>query len=181
MSRFNLAIDTVLEHEGGYVNDPDDPGGATNFGISLRYLRKAGELDGELIGDIDADGDVDIDDIRAMSREDAEHIYKVMWWDRHRYARIRDQALATKVFDLAVNMGARQAHRLLQRACRAAGRPLVEDGIIGRNTLAAVNGLDAEVLLAALRSEAAGFYRVLIARDPVRKKWETGWLRRAYS
>jgi len=177
MSRFDLAIPTVLEHEGGYVDDPDDPGGATNFGISLRYLKKQGAH----VGDFDEDGDVDIDDIRAMSVDDAEHIYRTLWWDRFGYGKIVDQALATKVFDLAVNMGARQAHRLLQRACRAVGKPVTEDGLLGPVTLAAVNELPAQAVLAALRSEAAGFYRVLIAADPGRRKWQSGWLRRAYS
>ncbi len=177
MSWFELAIPTVLEHEGGYVDDPDDHGGATNYGISLRYLKKQGAD----VGDFDGDGDVDVDDIRAMSVDDAEHIYRTLWWDRFGYGDIVDQALATKVFDLAVNMGARQAHRLLQRACRAAGKPVTVDGLLGPVTLGAVNDLPATAVLAALRSEAAGFYRVLIARDPVRRKWQTGWLRRAYS
>ena len=60
------ALDWIFWAEGGYVDDPDDPGGATRFGISLRLLKKMGKL-----GDIDGDGDIDADDIRRLSSDSA--------------------------------------------------------------------------------------------------------------
>lgn len=179
MSNFDIAIKTVLQHEGGFVNDPRDPGGATNYGVSLRWLRQLGELNAAdvLVGDFDNDGDVDADDIRKMQVTDAINLYRKYWWEKYGYEKIQDQALATKTFDLAVNMGATAAHRCLQRAVRAATREvLLEDGILGPRTLSVVNNAPSLVLLAAYRSEAAAYYRLL--KKP---HYENGWLRRAYA
>jgi lysozyme family protein len=181
---FDHALRTVLRHEGGFVNDPNDPGGATNFGVSLRWLRDVGllDLDGDGLpdGDLDLDGDIDIDDIRAMSRDDAAKLYRIHWWDRYGYGDFH-LTIGTKVFDLAVNMGARQAHRVLQRACRACGHAIEDDGIIGPATRAAVAAIRPECLILSLRSEAAGFYRTLIAARPRFETYRRGWLNRAYS
>lgn len=182
-SLFQHALDVVLAHEGGFVNDPVDPGGATNWGISLRWLARAGELDlngdGLADGDLDLDGDVDVDDIRAMTRDDAAFFYRAHWWDRHDYGALH-LTVATKVFDLAVNMGSPQAHKLLQRACRACGKEIADDGIIGPVTRATVAGIPPEMLIPPLREAAAGFYRQLIALRPQLAKYERGWLKRAY-
>lgn len=161
MASFDVAIRTVLGHEGGYVDDPVDRGGETKWGISKRSYPHL--------------------DIRNLTREQAVAIYREDWWNRYGYARIADQALATKVFDLAINMGAKPAHRLLQQALRACELPTAPDGIIGQATLAAVGLADPFALLAALRSEAAGHYRVIIARDPSQKRFSAGWETRAYS
>jgi lysozyme family protein len=179
MADFALAIKTVLQHEGKYVDNPADPGGATNYGISLRWLTSIGDADndGVLDGDIDLDGDVDADDIAKMTVEQAEGFYKLHWWDKYGYGKIQDQSVAVKVFDLAVNMGAKQAHKCLQRAIRSAKLlKLKDDGILGQQTLDAANSTNYTHLLCALRSEAAGFYRSLN-----RPQFLEGWLNRAYS
>jgi lysozyme family protein len=182
MADFNKAIITVLKHEGGFCNDPDDPGGATSYGISLRFLLKRGSLK---LGDIDGDGDIDIDDIREMSLEDAKNIYYKEWWQKYRYGQIDHQELATKIFDFSVNMGSRQAHKLLQRALRACGMPVKDDGILGARSRAAIRLVTesgrGDALLCALRSEAAGFYRLLAATKRKLAKFLNGWLSRAYS
>ncbi|MEQ8747335.1 glycosyl hydrolase 108 family protein [Pyruvatibacter sp.] len=190
-TKFDAAIETVLRHEGGYVNDPVDPGGATNWGISLRFLLSLGRLDADGDGrhdfDFDMDGDVDPADMKLLPRADAIALYKKYWWDKFSYGDM-PELTGAKLFDLSVNMGARQAHRLLQRALRANGqRSLEDDGLIGRHTLQALNAVakySAQgdyAATVALRSEAAGFYRGLIICRPVFKKYEGGWLRRAYA
>ena len=187
---FKLALATVLKHEGGFVDDPVDPGGATNFGISLRFLRAEIERSAELSlaeFDIDADGDLDAADMEGLTRDQAAELYRSAFWDRHKYGEISAAAIAIKVFDLAVNMGPRQAHKLLQRAIRAArGNPLADDGVLGPKTWGALISAtltpdDTHALLAALRSEAAGFYRALIAQKPRFVKYRGGWLSRAYA
>jgi lysozyme family protein len=180
---FDTALRTVLAHEGGYGDDVGDPGGATNFGISLRFARTLGDLDGDGCAnlDLDRDGDIDADDIRRMTREDAARIYRSQWWDRHGYSRF-PAAVAVKTFDLAVNAGAVQAHKILQRALRAADGPvLIDDGVLGPKTLEAVTGADPAALVVAIRAEAAGFYRALVAAKPAFEKFQAGWLNRAYS
>jgi len=177
MADFDIAIATVIEHEGGFVDHPDDPGGATNYGISLRFLQSEYGLD----FDLDSDGDLDADDIKKMTMEQAIAIYHEKWWDKYDYGRIGNQLIATKVFDLAVNMGAKQAHKLMQRACLACGRvDIKEDGVLGPATVGAINLLPAIALQASLRSEAAGYYRLIAAQHPDFSAFISGWLRRAY-
>lgn len=178
---FEDAIKITLKHEGGFVDDPDDPGGATNFGVSLRFVK--GELEGTKIGNIEfdltGDGTVGAEDIKNMTREMATLVYFKAFWDK-RYEEF-SAPLAGKYFDLSVNMGKRQATKLVQRACIAVGSPVDVDGGLGPQTMTALRAANQACVLAALRSEAAGFYRVLIARKPVNKKFEKGWLKRAYS
>ncbi|MEM7197149.1 MAG: glycosyl hydrolase 108 family protein [Pseudomonadota bacterium] len=175
MADFQSAIAKTLAHEGGFVDDPADAGGATNWGISLRFLRAEGD-----IGDVDGDGDIDANDVRQMTRAEAIEIYRVKFWERYHYADLAG-SIGEKLFDLCVNMGPRQAHKILQRALRACGFVVDEDGIIGPNTIRAANETDGTLLLVALRAEAAGFYRSLIAQKPALQKFQNGWLNRAYS
>lgn len=180
--KFNKAILTILKHEGGFVNDADDPGGATNYGVSLRFLIQEGDL---AIGDIDGDGDIDADDVSKMTVEQAKAVYYKCWWLKYNYEAIDNLSLVTKVFDMSVNMGGKQAHILLQRAVLACGIPVVEDGALGPKCFGAMSSITAagggDALLASLRSEQAGFYRCLILKKPIFIKYQAGWLSRAYS
>ena len=184
--RFKNAVQAVLDNEGGFVNDPADPGGATNHGISLRFLRSIGHLDadgdGRPDGDVNFDGDIDHNDILILTTDQAIGLYRAHFWDRYDYASLPPM-VGEKVFDLAVNAGPVQAHKLLQRALRACGQNVVDDGIIGPKTKQSIKRLDVldfEILV-ALRSEAAGFYRGLVIRRPEFSKYLRGWLSRAYS
>lgn len=160
--KFLRAIEFVLQHEGGYVNDPTDSGGETNFGISKRSYPNL--------------------NIKELTRDDAIQIYHRDWWVRHKYEQINDPAIATKILDMAVNMGPQRAHTLLQQALHAVGQRHVNiDGIIGPQTISAANNSPREPLLAALRSEAANYYRSLVQRNPNLVKFRDGWLNRAYS
>jgi lysozyme family protein len=89
------------------------------------------------------------------------------------------------VFDLAVNIGPAHAVRCLQRALRACGRRLTEDGALGRATVLAAAGANQLALAAALRAEAAGYYRARAALERGRRaggdrEFLDGWLNRAY-
>lgn len=170
MALFELAIPTVLRHEGGLVNDPDDAGGATNYGVSLRWLKSKG-----LLGDLDHDGDVDQNDIKIMTREDATAFYHKFWWDAYHYDRFNAQSVATKVFDMSVNLGAPRAHRIVQAALG-----LAQDGILGSKSYGEANAVPSLTLLTNLQSRQAAFYRGLVIADPVRQKYLAGWLNRAY-
>ena len=180
MSYFEDAFEVIMLHEGGYVNHPDDPGGATNWGVSLRFLKSLSAKtvlpDADVFGDLDGDGDLDADDIKLMSEGFAKDVYKRAWWDKHQYELITDKSVAVKLIDFAVNMGQRRAAVNLQRACRCLGTPLVEDGLIGPVTFGTINDLDAEPLVYSFMSEVAGYYRRLD-----RPMFIKGWLRRAYS
>jgi lysozyme family protein len=171
--RFQYAVSIVLKHEGSFSDNKFDPGGATNFGISLRYLQSINL-------DVDNDGDVDKNDIRKLSQQDAKDIYRKHWWDKYKYYQIRDLNLATKVFDLAVNTGSKQANRILQRAINSSQSKRIKvDGIFGPNTLLFSNTIPADKLIDAVRQEAKHFYLTLIQKQPLLKEFKNGWLRRA--
>lgn len=184
MTHFDKAILTVLSHEGGFVDDPVDPGGATNWGISLRFLKSAGDLnnDGILDGDIDGDGDVDYDDIKKMTRRQAIDIYKLHFWDKYKYDTIVDYSIAERTFDMCVNMGSSQAAKLVQRALQECGhKHIVDDGILGNLSFTAINATDPSKLLKEIRLQHVLFYLNLIAQKPQFEKYKKGWLRRACS
>lgn len=180
-SHFDKAILITLKHEGGFVNDPVDPGGATNWGVSIRFLKGAGDGDGDgwLDGDIDHDGDIDVDDIRNMTVEQARKIYRTHFWDKYNYDMIVDFTVAARLFDMTVNMGARQAGKIIQRALNNCGYQLKVDGKVGKMTFSAINCTDPEILMAEIRQEHAQFYIDLIAAKPKFEKYRRGWLRRA--
>lgn len=176
------AIEQVLHHEGGFVDHPLDPGGATNWGISLRFLQKVGDVDSDGFddGDVNKDGRVDVEDIKTMERDTAVRLYKLCWWDKFRYAELPDE-IAVKVFDLAINMGHVNAHKCLQRAVRSVQFDgLKDDGVLGPISRATITKLGNRPLLYGFRSEAAGHYRSLILKNSNLKAFEKGWLNRAY-
>jgi lysozyme family protein len=158
---FAKIVNDVLKHEGGYVNDPDDPGGETNFGISKRSYPN--------------------EDIRSLTPERAKSIYYRDFWLKSKCNLIPDIDVAAKVFDLSVNLGVSGAIKTLQRALRCFEFHLEEDGIPGPKTAAAVAAADPKGLLCAIKSEAAGQYRMMCALNSGLKKFLPGWLNRAYS
>ena len=158
---FEKAITVVLKHEGGYVNDPNDLGGETKYGISKRSYPHL--------------------DIKTLTVEQAIEIYRRDWWDKYRYGDIKDQDVATKVFDLSVNMGPATAHRLLQEALVFLGYPVEIDGIIGPQTIAAANKADPRRLLQVLRWLSAHHYYRIAAQRPQSQAFLIGWLKRAYN
>lgn len=174
MSLFELAIPTVLRHEGGFVNDPNDPGGATNFGVSLRWLKAQGLLDELEIEEGDLTHD-QVMEVKGMTVTIASGFYKQYWWDHYNYGAILPQAPATKIFDMAVNLGAPRAHRIVQSVVN-----VKQDGVIGPATLALLNTMNSMTLILDLQNEQARFYRQLALTNPARQKFLAGWLNRAY-
>lgn len=179
MASFDIAIKTILRNEGGYVNHRNDPGGATNWGISLRFLRDNKEYN---LGDVDKDGDLDEKDIRDLSVMSARSIYSNYFWKPFSYNRINSTLVATKIFDMAVNMGPTQAHKLVQRAVNTLSpNPLVVDGQFGPKTLAAVNSLDPETIRDQIRKYQLGFYEQIIKANPKLEVFRNGWTNRTFS
>lgn len=181
---FNHWITPVLQHEGWdkLVNDPDDPGGITKWGWSLRTLKTLGDLNHDDFpdGDIDHDGDVDQNDIINSAKGDAIELYFRHFWVKYGIYRFAPP-VAGKLLDLGVNQGVKQATRELQRAVRScSGQGITVDGLIGPQSLRMAGNCEATDLCSAFNSEAAGFYRVLIAQKPRMKKYRNGWLNRAY-
>jgi len=148
----------LFGHEGGFANRPrrEDPGGATKYGITLQTLR---EWRGE---------PVSIEDVRNLSRDEARRIYKVKYWDAVRGARL-PAGIDYAVFDFGVNSGPGRAVKYLQRLLG-----VVADGIVGVQTLSAMNGRDLPALITA-------YCRARLAYMKRLKNWrynKNGWARR---
>ena len=153
--RFLKAVAFVLEHEGGYVDDPDDPGGETKYGISRRFFPQ--------------------EDIKGLTLERAIEIYFEHFW-RSEYDQIRDERLAVKLFDMAVNLGPFRAHWLLQEAVNDdPWTQIAVDGVIGPQTLAAIGEQHREALYHRFLYRCDDHYRRLKV-----KKFINGWLNRLY-
>jgi lysozyme family protein len=129
LSNFEASLDAVLSHEGGYVNHPADPGGATNKGITIGTLKKVGI-------DVDGDGDSDIVDLKMLRRSDCAKVYKTFYWDCVKGDEL-PPGVDYAVFDLAVNSGVGRGAKFLQRALG-----VTEDGVIGPMTLIKVREQD---------------------------------------
>ncbi len=180
-----IAYPFVYDHEKGFVDDPDDPGGATNYGVSLRQAIAEGDADGDgrLDFDVDGDGDVDADDIRAMGPEHAAQYYRAKWSHR-RYDAIDNPFVAAKLFDIFVHTGFHQASLIAQRGLMSAGIMVKDDGVMGSRTIGALNlfgphnltgTMQIPVLYASITANQAAFYRSLKSA-----KYERGWLNRAF-
>lgn len=142
---FEHCFDRLISHEGGYVNDPRDPGGETKFGISKRAYPTL--------------------DIRALTLADAKSIYKRDYWDRAQCDSL-PPSVAYLVFDCAVNSGIGQAVRFLQRSVGVA-----DDGHMGPLSLSAVRRADSESLGARFLGHRLDFMSRLSSWDVFGKGW----------
>jgi len=118
----------IVAREGGFVNDPDDPGGATNHGVTIHTLRRLGI-------DVNRDTRIDVADVRALSRKQAIEIYLEHYYTRPGIAAL-PEALQASVFDMYVNAGG-NAVKILQRLLTDMGYPCDPDGAIGPQTIRA--------------------------------------------
>lgn len=128
MKRVEDIAAEIIAREGGFVNDPDDPGGATNFGVTIHTMRRLGL-------DLTGDGQVTVEDVRRLTRQDAQRIFVEHYFRRPRLDRL-PEAVQASVFDMYVNAGA-QAVRILQRLLTDMGFPCTPDGVVGPQTIRA--------------------------------------------
>jgi lysozyme family protein len=119
----------IVAREGGYVNDPDAPGGAPNYGVTIHTMRRLGM-------DLDRDGDVDARDVRALTRDQAIDIFIRHYFQKPRIHLLPEPLQAT-VFDMYVNAGG-NAVKILQRLLAEFQEPVTVDGALGPMTAAAV-------------------------------------------
>lgn len=170
----------IVAREGGFVNDPDDPGGATKYGVTIHTMRRLGL-------DLTGDGVVGVRDVRALSRDQAADIFLEHYYARPGIAHLPN-ALQATVFDMYVNAGA-NAVKILQRLLRQMSYELAVDGVIGPQTIAAAEDAARPrpvVLRDAYGVARRNYYFRLADRRPASRKYartraggKGGWIRRA--
>ncbi|HHF4132352.1 TPA: glycoside hydrolase family 108 protein [Haemophilus influenzae] len=139
----------LIGYEGGYVNDPRDPGGETNWGITKRTALANGYQG----------------NMRVMTRDQAFKIYYSAFWLRYQCDKM-PEAVAFQFFDAAVNHGLGNASRMLQRAVNVA-----DDGIIGNVTIAAIKKMAISDVIMHLNAERLEFYCKLSTFATFGKGW----------
>ena len=172
MACFEEAVAFVLDNEGGYSDNPNDSGGATNHGISLRFLKT---LPVESLKKYGFFGDLIVDDVKGLSQERAVAIYRGEFWDSAPFEGIKNQHRANYIFDCCVNHGLGTGIKMVQRACWVihSDFPLKDDGIMGEKTLFAINNVS--LLMISLMATRAEFMRGL-----GKGEFLNGWLKRCY-
>ena len=155
LKTFDEIIEQVLEHEGGYVDDPTDSGGETKYGISKRAYPN--------------------EDIKALTVERAKELYKRDYWDRFKVDNLPDR-IRHIYFDMCVNMGGGRATKILQEACNSKNSNKIDvDGGIGKDTIKASANLEDF----RLRAYRVMFYAELVMKKPEQERFWVGWFRRS--
>ena len=156
LTTFDEIIEVTLHHEGGYVHDPTDLGGETNFGIAKRFYPDV--------------------DIKNLTKDGAKEIYKKDYWDKNKVDDLPDD-LKHIFFDMCVNQGKSRGVKILQRAANAKGAGLKVDGGLGPKTIAAIS--ESNVELDRVRAYRVKYYADLVTRKPDLEKFYYGWYKRA--
>tara|TARA_R110000850_G_scaffold224212_1_gene349694 strand:- start:299 stop:901 length:603 start_codon:yes stop_codon:yes gene_type:complete len=155
----DISIRKILDHEGGFVNHPKDPGGATNKGITIATFRRYIKRNGTIA------------DLKAMTIAQAVKVYKAQYWDKVRADEL-PSGIDYTVADFAVNSGPSRAARYLQAALNVA-----QDGVIGSQTIAAAQAADPKTIIRKINADRLAFMK----RIKNGKLWKTfgrGWQRR---
>ena len=165
MANFKILADKIYQLEGGFVNDPNDRGHATNHGITLATWRKVGY-------DKDGDYDIDADDIRKLTKADFLFILRRYYWNRWQADFIKYQSIANILVDwvwASGKWGVIIPQKLLN---------VTADGLVGPETLYAVNTANHITLLQQIYNARINFIENIIKNDPTQQKFEKGWMRR---
>lgn len=163
-------VKKILNHEGGFVDDIDDRGGATNFGITqITYSQWLGRP-------------ASVNDVRAMDIETAKEIYLTNYYFTPRINSLQ-KPVQPQVFDCSINHGPFRAIKFLQNVCNLAGfDPLIVDGVCGPKTRRTIETVFKEMghfFINAVVDERIHFYHQIVENDASQNKFLNGWLIRA--
>lgn len=157
----------ILSYEGGFANDPDDSGGATNKGVTLKTLKT-------IHLDKNKDGVVDIKDLKLLTNNDViEKVLKPYFWDKVLADKIQDEWVTYYIVDWFWNAG-NNAIKRIQRILN-----LKDDGQLGPKTLEAINSQPPKRFFQFLYNSRIDYYKTIVNKKKSQKKFLNGWLRRA--
>jgi lysozyme family protein len=155
-TNFSRCLDVVFREEGGYTNDPNDPGGPTNFGITIEDLRQwRGTA-------------VTADDVKSMTKSEAQEIYRSKYWNPMQCDDLPN-GIDMEVFDFGVNVGLREAVKTLQSVVG-----VTSDGSVGPITLSAAKAANRQTTIQSYSARRLNYYRAL----PGWPHFGAGWTNR---
>jgi len=163
MAEFNQAIDYVLENEGGFVSNPNDSGGPTNFGITVPMLTSYRQKQ------------VNFLDIKNLTQAEAKMLYQSFFWDRLRISGL-PQAIATAILDTAVNQGQATAIKMAQHCL---GNAILPDGVMGPETLQALDKANPQMFIYSYVGFLQDRYADFCINATNQIIFLKGWLRRS--
>lgn len=164
MAEIEKLMPLILKWEGGYVNDPLDAGGATNMGVTIATWRQVGY-------DKDGDGDIDIQDMKLLTREDFKKVLDI-YWDRWQADKIQNQSIANILVDWvwgSGKWGIVHPQRILG---------VTPDGIVGPATIKAINDADPETLFNKIYAARINFLEGIVQRRSSQARFIKGWKNR---
>jgi lysozyme family protein len=163
MADFNPAIEFVLKNEGAYVYRANDNGGATNFGITQETLsRWRGSA-------------ASVEDVKNLTVTEAEAIYLEKYWNKMLLSDVANQELATIILDAGINRGPGAITFYLQHIL-----DLPEDGIMGHQTVNAINAADPKELARSLVKAIQRGYAQIVEHNPKQSEFIDGWIARTH-
>lgn len=165
MADVKILAPFILKWEGGFVNHPNDPGGATNKGVTIAVWKAQGY-------DKDGDGDIDVADLKLITEADAIMIMKKNYWDRWKADQIKNQAIANTLVDWVWGSGA-WGIKIPQRILG-----VKDDGVVGIKTLEAINKQNPNKFLEKLYLARFNFLDGIVASNPSQKRFIKGWKNR---
>lgn len=164
MANSSKLVPFILQWEGGFVNDPDDLGGATNKGITIDTFTEYKKRKGQKAPTVT--------DLKNISDAEWRDVFKSLYWDRWKADEIKSQAVANILVDWVWASGSHG----IKRPQRLLG--VKADGIVGKQTIAALNAMDAATLFKMIKDDRAKFIDEICKARPKNEKYRKGWMNR---
>lgn len=165
MADVNKLVPHILKWEGGFVNDPDDLGGATNKGVTFKTYKFYRNRKGLPIPSVG--------DLKRLSNDEFTDILKTMFWDACRADNIQSQSVANAIVDWAWHSGTTTAVKEIQRVLEVKA-----DGIIGNITLSAINSQSPLPLFGKIKAARVKYIERICKSRPGNQKYYRGWMNR---
>lgn len=165
MADFNLYFPKLMDYEGtSYENDPLDSGGCTKMGLTLDDIVEANL-------DLNNDNKFTCDDVKLLTLEKANFIFKKLYWNFFKADLINNQSLAELIVDGGINQGRLLTAKYAQNAAN-----VTPDGIVGNNTLHALNTGNQQLIFDKIFAYRKQRYFNIVAANPSQKRFLNGWL-----